>query len=590
MLPTSSIARNPHKLIWWKFSLLTVSVHFCLLLYSSWVHSPTDLECNVLPAGYVHLKYGRFDIAQVNPPLSRLFYAVPLLAFDVDEDWRHYGQRAELRPEYAYGEDFVRRNARAIRPMLFACRVMASVVSVLGAIFLYLIAEKLYGSRSGFVALLLWCFSPLVIGHGATVGHDVAGATIIASAFYCFLLLCESTNAWKAALFGFVAGLTLLTRTTCVTILGLLWLSFICKRNTKNNSDWSHRVCYALLSAAVTLYVLNLGYCFRGTFTQLRDYEFFSKSLSGTTDSTTSGNRFRDTVFGPIPVPLPRDYVHGLDLQQRDFESPPFSSYLCGEWRANGWWYYYLVGWIVKTPVGFQFIFGIAVLQVVGQLRWQNRSEYTYLVAAAVAIVFITASLKSGFTIHYRYVFPAYPFIFILCSRIWADQERFQILNRLMIIPLVWGIVACLASYPNCLAFHNIWGRSNLASKPYLLHSSCDWGQDVYKTIAWYKQVESESQEDAFILPYGTLQPQMLEVSVGQVPRRVAPHRGRMANEKEIQPGLYAISIAHLFAEHGGYNYFSSFCPVGRIGFTTNIYDVRDEDITRSRLNSLVAH
>ncbi len=52
-----------------------------------------------------------------------------------------------------------------------------------------------------------------------------------------------------------------------------------------------------------------------------------------------------------MPVPLPRNYVLGIDLQKSDFENQDMS-YLRGQWRVGGWWYYYLYAMAIKVPLG----------------------------------------------------------------------------------------------------------------------------------------------------------------------------------------------------------------------------------------------
>ncbi|MBA3313809.1 MAG: hypothetical protein H0T47_11035, partial [Planctomycetaceae bacterium] len=56
-----------------------------------------------------------------------------------------------------------------------------------------------------------------------------------------------------------------------------------------------------------------------------------------------------------------RQYLLGFDLQKRDFEDYGQPSYLRGEWRGHGWWYYYLDGCLVKIPHGTQLLFVLAV-------------------------------------------------------------------------------------------------------------------------------------------------------------------------------------------------------------------------------------
>ena len=61
-------------------------------------------------------------------------------------------------------------------------------------------------------------------------------------------------------------------------------------------------------------------------------------------------------------MPLPKNYVLGVDLQKRDFESYSQPSYLRGQFSPRGWWYYYLYALAVKVPLGTWLLVGLAAL------------------------------------------------------------------------------------------------------------------------------------------------------------------------------------------------------------------------------------
>ncbi len=47
-------------------------------------------------------------------------------------------------------------------------------------------------------------------------------------------------------------------------------------------------------------------------------------------------------AWGRLPIPVPANYLLGIDRQKYDFDEAGFRSYLRGRWRQGGWWYYYL--------------------------------------------------------------------------------------------------------------------------------------------------------------------------------------------------------------------------------------------------------
>src|SRR5262249_49117896 len=107
----------------------------------------------------------------------------------------------------------------------------------------------------------------------------------------------------------------------------------------------------------LSLLVLSLAYGFQDSFRPLGEFSFQSRILAGgpprdpaQAPGGVQGNRFRSSWLGRVPVPLPAQYVLGVDEQRVDFESL-FPSYLRGEWKRGGWWYYYIYGLAIKEPI-----------------------------------------------------------------------------------------------------------------------------------------------------------------------------------------------------------------------------------------------
>jgi hypothetical protein len=141
-------------------------------------------------------------------------------------------------------------------------------------------------------------------------------------------------------------------------------------------------------------------------------------------------------------VPLPRNYILGIDIQQQDFENYGRPSYLRGEWRDHGWWYYYLYAAVIKVPLGL-WTLGVLTLclpyvtpAIPVQAGIENvrppfqggkddkkmRGDSSVFRDALILltpplIIFCVASAKTGFSEHFRYVLPCFPFLFIWLSQ-----------------------------------------------------------------------------------------------------------------------------------------------------------------------------
>jgi len=561
-----------------------IGIHALALMYSSWVHSPTQLEANSLAAGYLHVKHGRFDCAQVNPPFSRILISLPLLGFDIVEDWRSLSDEPQRRPEYAVGTEFVERNLPNARRLFFACRLVAIAFSVVGAAAIYLFSKEYFGERAALVSVAMWCFCPLVLGHGATVCHDMPGASMLMVALLIISRLRQEFGVSAILRCGIAAGLAILTRTTNLIVLAI-WMSAI--GITWVYVDKSRKVFGTLASLSlftlVTVFTINACYGFSGTGIRLGSYEFHSRAFTGQTKADT-GNRFQGTCLARVPVPLPKDFLVGVDIQQLDFERPWFRSYLCGEWNERGWPYFYLIAWCVKTPVGFLLATLFSLMVSCWKVIRRRSTLEEVCILLSIAGVLGVLCIKHGFTTHYRYIFTAIPLIAVLNGAAFSTC-RWKVTKAAMVLALLGGAAESASVYPYSMSFFNRAVGGPASGWRYLLHSNLDSGQDLYEAAEFCRQSQAEGRE-LFVKSLGVVDLRQLGVNAREIPAR-RNERCQAPGEIEVSPGIYLVSVSHLHEEEGRYRYLTK-CPlVGRIGYSIELHHVREQDIAAQGLNSL---
>ncbi|HET6880592.1 MAG TPA: phospholipid carrier-dependent glycosyltransferase [Pirellulales bacterium] len=407
-----------------------------MLGYAATQHSPTMMEPGLLSGGLSHWEFGRFDAYCVNPPLVRMVAAVPVIIAGYNADWTALHDAANARPEFQLGADFVKANGRRSVRLFTLARWACLPFSVAGGVFCFLWSRELWGnSLAGLIAAVLWAFDPNILAHGELITPDCAATAMGLGACYMFWRWLRSATWASAAWAGVLLGVAELTKTSWV-ILFLLWPalvagSLLCDlaRGERVSSEFIRPPRLAVQCVFILLlglYVLNFGYAFDGSFTPLKRFAFVSRSLTGLPKAGEIGNRFSGTWAGEIPVPLPEQYVRGIDLQKRDFEGYPQISYLRGEWKRGGWWYYYVYGLAVKTPHGTQILLVIAAFTLLAfksktvrgiPARAFVERDLAVLLAPAVAILILVSS-QTEFNHHLRYAFPALGFAFVFCGNV----------------------------------------------------------------------------------------------------------------------------------------------------------------------------
>jgi hypothetical protein len=562
-------------------------LHIGLLAWSAARHSPTIDEVGHLPAGISHWEQGRFELYRVNPPLVRMVAAIPVLLSAHRTDWHTYTDDLGARPEFSIGYDFILANGDRSFALFTLARWACIPFSLLGALVCHRWARELYGGIAGEVALVLWCTSPNILAHASMITPDVGAAAFSVAACYAFWHWLRSPTLAAGLFAGVTLGWAQLTKTTCVELLALwpmLWLGWTLSDATRpSRRDWLARSGMLAAILACALGVLNAGYGFSGSFRSLGDYRFLSKTLAGPLpDSRGLGNRFVGTSLARVPVPLPRDYLQGIDVQWSDFESGARISYLRGEFRQGGWWHYYVYALLVKVPLG---TWALLLLGIVSSLRYRGVSagwrDEMLLWAPALSILALVSSQR-GFNHHLRYVLTVLPFMFIWAGRVGSSAaigHRWLAFGAAS--ALLWSVASSLSIYPHSLSYFNELAGGPTRGHEHLLDSNIDWGQDLCDLKRWVDEhPESRPMRVAY---FGMFDPRVLDPGFTRPP-------------EVPTPGWFAVSVNTLHGYRLGglqrepdetFGYFRQFEPIARAGYSILIYHItpKEADAARTRLS-----
>ncbi len=584
-----------------------LAMHALLVGWIAVVKSPALDEMPHLAAGISHWEFGDFSLYRVNPPLVRMIAALPPLALGIETDWNQgWSVGPFARSEFSLGRRLVDVNGRASFRLFTYARWACLPLTLLGGYLCYRWACDLYGMASGIFALLIWCFSPNVLGWGATICPDLPAATFGLLAAYSFWNWLRTPGAGAALWAGLSLGLALLTKSTWILLLGLwpvLWMFWrvtAASGSAPGQSDTSSpRPSWRGLAGLLLLglYLLNSGYGFSGSFTPLGELTFISRTLTGHEQLGETGNRFRGTVWEAVPVPLPKDYVLGIDIQKYDFEKGKWS-YLRGEQKFGGWWWYYLYALAVKTPVGG---LGLLLLSFSWPPVWRgfgSRYRDELILLAPALSVLVLVSSQTGFNRYVRYVLPAVPFLFVWISRVGlalsASDRKTTVHSRLMrgmvfgcLLAHVWS---SLMVWPHSMSYFNELTGGPERGHEHLLDANIDWGQDLLELRRW---ADAHPEADPLHLSYfGWVLPSTAGLTVKEVPRfRTDPEADQDQSQslEQIEPGWYVVSINHLMgyrhyeSDRPWYTWLQEFEPVGRVGYSLWVFHLQPDEAAAFR-------
>jgi predicted esterase/4-amino-4-deoxy-L-arabinose transferase-like glycosyltransferase len=533
-----------------------VSIQTGLLAWGAWRQSPTYNEAADLVAGISHWQLGNFDVYCVNPPLTRLVATLPVLADRPKTDWRGFHDAPGARPEFPLGKDFLSANGARSLWLCTLARWACIPFSWLGAWICYRWAGELYGSTAGLLALTLWCFCPNLLAHAQLATPDAGAAAFGVAAAYVFWRWLKTPNWTWTFVAGGALGLAELTKFTWLILFALWPILWIVWRlgdafDRGNLRTWLRQSLQLVLILALAVYVVNLGYGFDGSFQRLDKFEFVSESLrsrGADAERALIGNRFRASWLGSLPVPLPKDFVIGVDLQKKDLEHFDKPSYLRGQFRESGWWYYYLYAAGIKVPLGTWLLFVLSCaapfLPSGGRARWRD----SLVILVPPVVVFALVSSQTGLNQHFRYALPAFPFALIWISRVaCVFTSRRAWLKNLVAGALTWSVASSLWIYPHSLSYFNELVGGPNGGSAHLLGSNVDWCQDLIFLKDWLAaHPEAQPLELAY---FGYFDPHHIGLDYKLPPIRSG--RESMKPKGAPQAAWLAISVNFLRGDSG---------------------------------------
>ncbi|MGO8747045.1 MAG: hypothetical protein ACLQNE_13740 [Thermoguttaceae bacterium] len=610
-------------------------IHASAVAWIGWGACPSKVEVGHMAAAVYFWRTLRFDVFHVNPPLTRIISGLPVVQCGPNYDWDFYSSRPQDRPEWGMGTAFVAANSPENVRWYFAIARWALIpLLIVGGYFGYRLSREVYGPAAGLVFLALWCVDPLLLGEGATMCPDAAAAALGLVAVDTLRTWLRNPNWPRAVAAGACLGLLPLAKLTWIIAFGLwpliwcLWALpiYLAKADTRSLPLPPFRQLAAIVFLG--LYALNMGYLFDGTCRPLGRCVFHSELLrgqevSGTQEPPAVENRFAGTWVGKVPVPLPADFVQGMDTQRYDLERG-VPSYLRGQWSDHGWWYYYLYALTIKEPLGTWCVLALAVGATIFRRGYSASWRDETLVLAPGLAVLIFVSSQTGFSLHLRYILPALPFLFVWISKVGRVFEICPFTGKRRVtavavsLALTWSIGSSLSIFPHSVSYFNVLAavlptpvdgsypkpitrneenrgilsmiHCAISAGPrngprHLLDSNIDSGQDLFYLEDW---CESHPEARPIRVAYfgGYPLDRSTVTSAGSPP--VGCETEELVDRTNPatfgpMPGWYALSVNEIYGRSRQYRYFLHFEPVAVAGYSIYVYHIKMDEANRVR-------
>jgi hypothetical protein len=374
-----------------------------------------------------------------------------------------------------------------------AARLLVRVPTMIFALLLAIVAfgwaSEMFGPRPGLLALALLALDPTLLAHGKQITTDVATAFFTVFALWAFWRLVRGRGGEVANLLACALGTAgaLVSKYTSVFLFAafglLLALEAIARARRDGRIDRAHTALRARQSAAFVLIVLvlvNAAYLFQGTLARADAYDWKSRGL-----------QFLRSV--PVPVPLPRVFVLGLDRSseiQEERGTIRGYNYVLGRLNVHGTWYAFPLMVLLKTPLG---LFGLMALAAWRRARAAGPSPADGVVLVLPFVVLLALfSLFAEPQLGIRYLLPGLPLLSVYACASVAGTPRPRVLGVAATLA-AWFALSSLSYMPHPMSYFNELIGRRLDAWRYLADSNLDW-EDRTRDIARYAAAHPDRQ------------------------------------------------------------------------------------------------
>jgi 4-amino-4-deoxy-L-arabinose transferase-like glycosyltransferase len=354
------------------------------------------------------------------------------------------------------------------------------------AVVVFLWTRREFGDFAGLAAAVLFTTLPIVLAFSGMAYTDVPTACLQFAAFFAFANWLEKPSLRSTLLLGVTLGFALLSKMTTLlffpaTAAGIFlsrWI--VAGRNeitSKAGIRYAAKPGMAFLVGAVVLWG---GYGF--------SVGHVRESMQLSPDAMPSFQHFpapmrsiaRNMVLRDSLVPAPALLKGFATIWALNKEAP--QAYLLGNIKKGGWWYFFLLGIAVKSPLS---LLVLCIISLIPLFEFARQKKWTALAPAACALAILIVTMPVRYDAGVRHVLVVFPLFAIMggcgASYLWQAPGKARFWGRLVLAGLLlWQTISSLSAGTDFVSYSNeLAGRD--PSRVLVTGCDLDCGQDLFR-------------------------------------------------------------------------------------------------------------
>lgn len=479
---------------------------FGLLVFSARANSQTTDEAIHLFAGYTYLTKADFRLDPEHPPFIKELTALPIIfvkniQVKYDTLWQtagnfYYDSWQEAR---ALGDSFFYNWGNNPDQLLFLGRLVTIFLTLILGCVAYLWAKKLYGAKAGVLAAFLVLFFPNILAHGQLVNTDLGLTLFMFVAVYFWGEYLKKLSWQNLALAGLFSGLAMASKFTAIILFVILFVLALLKVISERKKLGKIIGGYILI-LAMTFVVVWSSYGFslqappiiheglseKVNF-EIAHFDKFYKSFDvfSSDEIMAVPSNYNNIYAFFRPILIPADFFKGF-VFVATHALGGHGSYLLGMHSNTGWWYYFPVTILFKTPIPIFVLLGLTIIYR-KKLKVKNivdkSGDFDELLLILPPIIYFALAMYSKADLGVRHILPIFPFVltYIAKTANLIDFKKFKVPTIIIAVSLLWYLLSVILAYPNYMAYFNEFAGGQKNGHKILTDSNLDWGQDIYR-------------------------------------------------------------------------------------------------------------
>ncbi len=361
-------------------------------------------------------------------------------------------------------------------------------------------AWEIGGRAAALIAAGIVCFDPNIIGNSPLMKTDIAVTFTFAAAGYGLWRVGKKISAGSVAIMAVAAAAAPVVKVSGLLLPVLIGAMLFVRAMLPAAWETSRGMLKTRGARVIAAAGLNLVIAGMFFLIVWWAYRFRAGPVVGPEQSADRIGQI--AIWAGREGIVPRAWAGGVALN-RGF-SGGWPAYLLGMRSQRGWWYYFPLAWLFKTPLATIVAVGVAIF--VASRRWREAGGRAWDVMAlgAPAAVYATFAMTSHFDAGLRHFLPVYPFLIVGVAAVLGKWIGDSMLRRRVMMQLCAVLVIeVLSARPDYIGFFN-WPCRAIGPIHLLGDANLDWGQDLKGLVAWQQEHPMERLYVAF---YGVTPP-----------------------------------------------------------------------------------